>query len=333
LNNWYVKSVLTGVVTGLLSMLLFPNYIFGIIVFVLVTIIMILSNPKRRFMKAFWVLLSAFIGLNKFSLLLAGKIFQVNFIFESTALDWTVSIVLLLLAAFLLFLDYFERTGRKFNLLGFINISLTKVHDGNTHIASGANVTYITVVGDYVVRNDQKQNLNDFDEVKKLIKREEELQILIKSCDDEAKINSYKEELNNIKTKTEQTKNDISTLSKTINLLSAKYPDQASKASQFLMNGFYGSAKNYFMHLQEERQDKKLADKLGIEYDELIQLDHTIEEGHTSSDGMIYYYNIWFSEDSPKEIIRKIEGVEKLGDSYCLEVSPWFFDEPDNFEP
>ena len=197
MNNWYVKSVLTGVVTGLLSMLHFPNYYFGIVVFVVVTIIMILSNPKRRFMKAFWVLLSAFIGLNKFSLLLAGKIFEVNFIFDSTALDWMVSIVLLLLAAILLFLDYFERTERKFNLFGFINISLTKFHDGNTHIASGANVTYITVVGDYVVSNDQKQNLNDFYEVKKLIEREEELHILIKSCDDEAKINSYKEELNN----------------------------------------------------------------------------------------------------------------------------------------
>ena len=95
------------------------------------------------------------------------------------------------------------------------------------------------------------------------------------------------------------------------------------------MNGFYGSAKDYFMYLQEERQDKKLAEKIGIEYEELLELEHWVEEGHTSTDGMIYYYNIWFSGDSPVEIINKIDGVEKLGDSYCLEVSPWFFDEPE----
>lgn len=333
MNNWYLKSTITGLLSGLLSMILFPNLLFGISVFVLVTVIMIFNNPKRRFMKAFWAVLSIFVGLNKFSLWVAGKIFDVSFIFDTSVLDWTVSIVLLLLAGLLLFLDYLERTDKKFNLFGLINISLTKEENvSHTHINNGANVTYITVHGDYIVGDGTRKNLNEFKEVKELLTREEELQLLINNPEikNSEKLKTYQAELSEIRQKTKETKDEIISLSKTINLLVSKYPDEATKASQFLLSGFYGSAKDYFMHLQEERQDNKLAEKLGIEYDELLQLDHEVEEGHTSSDGMIYYYNIWFSGDSPQEIINKIDGVEKLGDRYCLEVSPWFFDEPED---
>ncbi len=239
----------------------------------------------------------------------------------------------MLLAGLLLFLDYLERTDKKFNLFGLINIGLTKAENVNhTHINNGANVTYITVQGDYIVGEGKRKYLNDFQEVRELLTREEELQVLINNpeINNSNKLKSYQDELSAIRHKTQEAKDDIISLSKTINLLISKYPDEAAKASQFLLEGFYGSAKDYFMHIQEERQDRKLADKLGIEYNELLQLDHEVEEGHTSSDGMIYYYNIWFSGESPKEIIDKIEGVEKLGDSYCLEVSPWFFDEPED---
>jgi hypothetical protein len=333
MNNWYLKSIVTGLLSGVVSMILFPNLLFGISVFALVTLIMILNNPKRRFMKAFWVVLSVFIGLNKFSLWIAGKIFDVSFIFDTSVLDWTVSIVLLLLAALLLFLDYLERTDKKFNLFGLINISFTKSENVNhTHINNGANVTYITVQGDYIVGEGKRININEFQEVKELITREEELQVLINNPEikNSDKLKSYQDELSAIRRKTQEVKDDIISLSKTINLLVSKYPDEVTKASQILLDGFYGSAKDYFMHLQEERQDRKLAEKLRIEYDELLQLDHEVEEGHTSNDGMIYYYNIWFSGDSPQEIINKIDGVEKLGDRYCLEVSPWFFDESEN---
>lgn len=333
LSNWYVKSFLTGVISGLFSLLLYQSYHFGLFTFVLVTVLMVINNPKRRFMKAFWVVLSIFLALNKFSLWIAGAVFNVNFVFNSSILHWSVSIGLLILAAILLVLDYLERSNRKFSLFGFINITTNKINGNNntTTITEGANVTYITVQGDYVVGDGKRQSINEIDEVKKFLKREEELQLLISSMSDDNQIKEYQNELAEIRSKAEETKNEIVNLSKTINLLSSRHPEEANKASELLLNGSYGSAKDYFMHLQEERQDKRLAEKLGIEYDELLQLDHWVEQGHTSSDGMIYYYNIWFNIESPKEIIVKIKGVEKLGDSYCLEVSPWFFDEPEDY--
>lgn len=334
LNNWYIKSIIAGLIIGLLSLIPFANVKFGILVFVIVTVFLIINNPKRRYMRAFWMVFSAFVTLNKFSLWVAGSIFEIDFRFESSVLDWTVSIFLILLSAILLILDYIERSDKKFNFWGLININSKYIKGNYTNIDSGANVTQIIVHGDYIEGNGKTKKFSDFDELKQLLVREEELQILVSNLDNsvDGRSEEYQKELKEIQLKTEQTKQEIIDISKTINLLSSKYPEEATTVSQFLMDGFYGSAKDYFMHLQEERQDKRLAEKIGIDYDELLQLDHWVEEGHTSSDGMIYYYNIWFSGESPLEIIEKISGVEKLGDSYCLEVSPWFFEEPeDNF--
>lgn len=333
LNNWYIKSILTGLISGLFSLILFPNFIFGVIVFIVVLVLMLINNPKRRFMKAFWVVFSAFVALNKFSLWIAGEILDVEFFFNTSALDWSVSIFLILLLALLLFLDYLERNDKEFDFLGVINIKPTKVKGNVIHVANGASITQIIVHGDYIESDGKKKEFSDFTEIKDFLKREEELQILIKNPEISVEQNTeYKKELEEIKFKTEQTKKEIVGISKTINILSSKYPEQANEMSQFLLNGFYGSAKDYFMEIQAANQDKKLAEKLGIEYDELLELDYWIEDGHTSNDGMIYYYNIWFSEDSPIEIIEKIEGVEKIDDSYCLEVPPWFFDEPEDYD-
>ena len=71
---------------------------------------------------------------------------------------------------------------------------------------------------------------------------------------------------------------------------------------------------------------------MGITYEELIELDYEIEEGHISNDGMIYYYIMKFSLNSPKEIIDKIGGVTEGFEAYELEVEPWFFGDNDDFE-
>lgn len=331
LKDWCVKSILVGLIIGFLSLLLIPSLYFGIPVFIIVSLLLILNNPKRRFMRVFWIVFSAFITLNKFSLWVAGSVFNFDFYFNSTVIPWIVSITLLLLSALLLVLDYFERNKKPINLLGFININSQIVDGNNISFESGTNVTQIIVHGDFIEKNGITKNFSEFDEVKQLIKREEELQILISSSDNSERKEEYRTELNEIQTKTKKTKEEITDISKTINLLNSKYPKVATQATQFLLSGSYGRAKDYFMQVQEERQDRKLAEKIGVSYDELLQLDHRIEDGHTSSDGMLYYYNIWFSEDSPTEIIDKITGVEEIGNEYCLEVSPWFFDEPEDY--
>jgi len=63
---------------------------------------------------------------------------------------------------------------------------------------------------------------------------------------------------------------------------------------------------------QEEFQNKHLASSLGITYDELCQLEWDIDINE-SNDGIIYGYRIIFSEDSPKKILKKINGIDLSG--------------------
>ena len=56
-----------------------------------------------------------------------------------------------------------------------------------------------------------------------------------------------------------------------------------------------GKAKELWMEMQEQARDEKIAETLGISYDELSELDWSIETD-SSDDGMIYDYRIEFSE-------------------------------------
>lgn len=69
-----------------------------------------------------------------------------------------------------------------------------------------------------------------------------------------------------------------------------------------------GMTKNYWMEKQEEYSDKKLAKRLGITYDELMETDWHIEADE-SSDGIIYGNIIYFVE-IPKRIRKKIIGLD-----------------------
>ena len=81
--------------------------------------------------------------------------------------------------------------------------------------------------------------------------------------------------------------------------------------------------------MQEKWADEKLATALGISYDELHELEWSLDpnEGH---DGAIYGYMVTFSEESPKEILNKIEGIDE---GYSVSLPSCFFDEPDDEEP
>ena len=71
-----------------------------------------------------------------------------------------------------------------------------------------------------------------------------------------------------------------------------------------------GSGSERMIEMQQERDDHELAKKLGITYDELLELDHEIDT-QESEDGSIYNYIIKFRDDAPREILDKIHGIDE----------------------
>lgn len=69
-----------------------------------------------------------------------------------------------------------------------------------------------------------------------------------------------------------------------------------------------GRAKAQWMEMQEIRQDTRIAEKLGLTYEELNQTDWHVDE-EASRDGILYGYNVYFY-DGPKEILTKIIGLD-----------------------
>lgn len=89
-----------------------------------------------------------------------------------------------------------------------------------------------------------------------------------------------------------------------------------------------GIAKDMMIEFQKEEFNKKIAKILGISYCELNQLDPKIEID-ADEDHLIYNYRIEFSEDSPKEILSKIERLE---DGCRVYLQSWELDEEDDYE-
>lgn len=70
-----------------------------------------------------------------------------------------------------------------------------------------------------------------------------------------------------------------------------------------------GKVKEWFQEIQEQEYDRRIAKILDISYDELMELEWEIETDQNKDD-LIYNYRIEFSEDSPKEILSKINRLE-----------------------
>jgi hypothetical protein len=90
-----------------------------------------------------------------------------------------------------------------------------------------------------------------------------------------------------------------------------------------------GHWKEIAIEMQEQESDRRLADLLGITYDELAELDYEIETDQ-SKDGLIYNYRIEFDvENSPKHILSKIKNLK---DGCRVYFQPWDFDEEYDYD-
>lgn len=71
--------------------------------------------------------------------------------------------------------------------------------------------------------------------------------------------------------------------------------------------------------IQEEETNKELASDLGISYEDFCELDYVIDTNE-SSDGLVYSHVITFLDNSPQEILNKIENLDS-NNSISLQLS------------
>lgn len=83
-----------------------------------------------------------------------------------------------------------------------------------------------------------------------------------------------------------------------------------------------GRMKDLLIQRMNESDEEQLAHKLGITYDELMQLNHKVDT-EESDDGIVYNYIISFDPDSPKEILSKVKGLDS---SNSVWLSPWEYE-------
>ncbi|KYC41041.1 hypothetical protein WA1_23270 [Scytonema hofmannii PCC 7110] len=75
--------------------------------------------------------------------------------------------------------------------------------------------------------------------------------------------------------------------------------------------------KEQFEDYQDKRFMERLAFELGIPIDELEELKWKIHE-NIGNDDITYGYKIEFSDDSPKHILEKVEGLSKTN---CVDLN------------
>lgn len=113
LNNWFFVSATGGITGFLLSMLFIGNWKVAVIIAIVIFIIIISYNPKRRYLKAFYFVLALLVTLNKFFFQLIGHFSGLDIHIGSDKLNTATNASLIGLAALCLYLDFKERNRIK----------------------------------------------------------------------------------------------------------------------------------------------------------------------------------------------------------------------------
>ena len=185
----------------------------------------------------------------------------------------------------------------------------------NKHIIEGIDQIKLILDGKTV-------KLSDFDNIRSLIERRKELTILAR---DASSTKNYISEIKEIENKIMVEKGKIDELINEITQYSSEglLTKQIKEARELIWKGRYGKAKHLMIEMQQEEARIRFLHKLGVPPEYIDEVYYEIETGHVSSDDMVYYYLINFSEDSPIHILEEIPGIEKSGDQYYLQVYPW----------
>lgn len=120
-KEWWFISIFAGAIAGVLAAILIPpaflsriGWRLPVAIGAVVTAIMLLRNPKRRYMNAFW---SVFGALCAWNILPGLEVFfrksengaEISFGFILESMHWIVSVGMILTMVFLLYFDLLER--------------------------------------------------------------------------------------------------------------------------------------------------------------------------------------------------------------------------------
>jgi len=114
-NSWVLVSIICGLLSGIFSLIFTKNWKISLIAGVVTAVIILLRNPKRRFIRAFYVILFTLIAKIWFLLDITTPNFDLKI--GLNKLNDTAVIVLGCLAFLCLVLDFFTREKFKALLL------------------------------------------------------------------------------------------------------------------------------------------------------------------------------------------------------------------------
>lgn len=141
--KWILISASSGGIAGGLTYLLTGNWKLALLSSILVFVIVLLNNPKRRYLKAFYIVLIPLACNTYFTI--DSKTENFNIQAGLKELDIMTTLMLGLIALLCLALDYLERSGKLKEALLEINRNSNgnitgnnihinqKIHDKNTN--------------------------------------------------------------------------------------------------------------------------------------------------------------------------------------------------------
>ena len=131
-TNWIYISLIVSIIGFIVTWLLFENWKLSLSLALISGLLSLSFNPVRRYMKAFWSVLSLLITINTFSLKFAFTFFNENtngdFETQIGTSSTVLSVSLVILCTLLLILDFFERNG----FLGSRKVHMYQKGGGNS---------------------------------------------------------------------------------------------------------------------------------------------------------------------------------------------------------
>lgn len=147
--SWTIKSLITGSISGGIAYYYSQNGHVTFFVFLFITILVLLHDPKKIFARFAWALFWMIIALNKYFFEFAGNLAGVKFKVGANEVDYRVSIMLVI--AFIMAMTFHFLFNNK--LKGsIINIDKSVSATNSENINTG-NVN--TKGGDFRIGNNQ----------------------------------------------------------------------------------------------------------------------------------------------------------------------------------
>ena len=107
-NSWLITALISGMLSGSITFFLTYSWKLACLAGLLITITVMITNPNRKFMKVFWVLIAMLVVVNKSFFEWIGNFSGIPFKFESLVMGNLITILLALLSFVCLVLDFNE---------------------------------------------------------------------------------------------------------------------------------------------------------------------------------------------------------------------------------